>query len=307
MAEIKLIVVDIDGTLLNSQHEMSARNEQAIKAALAQGVQIVLATGKTRASAVDVIERLGLDTPGIYLQGLTVYNPDGTIRHEQTLDPAVARQVITYAEDRGFTMIAYSGGSILMRAVNEAGRRLTVSYHEPEPEGIGSLQNILGEMPVHKLVAIKSGEERAVNALRWQLSMQLDGKARLVQAQIPDMLEILPPGASKGKTMRTLVKEMGVGIHEVMAIGDGENDLEMIEAAGIGVAMENAAQAVKDVAQFVTLSNDADGVAHAIEKYIPGVKAEDTAGDADQDGETTRPEDRVQEGTGGDSGEEGDA
>jgi len=119
--QIKLIVVDLDGTLLNSESKMSSRNENAIKAAMDKGVQVVIATGKTRYSATEVIKTLGLTTPGIYLQGLAIYNADGTIGHQQTLDDSLARQVITFAEDRGFDVVAYSGSRILVKQANPKG------------------------------------------------------------------------------------------------------------------------------------------------------------------------------------------
>lgn len=277
---ITTIVLDVDGTLLNSQHQLSERNAQTIRAAVERGLTVILATGKTRASTQAIIDRLGLHTPGIYLQGLAIYNADGTLRHEQTLAPDVARQAITYAEDRGYTVIAYSGSNILMKSVNDVGRQFSSSYHEPEPEGIGPLQNILGEMPVHKLMAIKSGDPRAIKALRWQLSMQLDDKAKLVQASIPDMLEIVPPGSSKGAALKTLLREEDIDPAAVMAVGDGENDIEMLQLVGIGVAVENAAPELKAVADHTTGSNDADGVAQAIERFVTGAASDEPAGDA---------------------------
>ena len=265
---IKLVVVDLDGTLLNEQSQLSAGNEAALKKAIEQGVQIVIATGKTRFSANTVIEKLGLTTPGIYLQGLTIYQSDGTISYQKTLEPDVARQVITFAEDRGYDVIAYSGSRILARSVSKKAEELATKYGEPMPEGIGALQNILEDMPVHKLIAMKAGEPRKIKALRWQLEMQLDGKARLVQAMIPDMVEILPPKASKGIALQTLLKQLGVSADEVLAIGDGENDIEMIQLAGIGVAVGNADAKLKAVADHVVAGNEADGVADALEKFV---------------------------------------
>lgn len=284
--DIQAIVIDIDGTLLNSQHQMGERTAARVSAAIEHGIKVILATGKTRTSAEWMIEKLGVETPGIYLQGLMVYNPDGTVRHEQALDANIARQVITYAEDRGFTMIAYSGKSILMKSVNETGIKFSQTYHEPAPEGIGPLQNILGEMQIHKLMAVKPGDAKAIKALRWQLSMQLDEKAKLVQAAIPDMLEIVPPRSSKGAALRTLLRELDIDPAHVMAIGDGENDIEMLQLAAVGVAMENASPELKAVADYITASNDTDGVAMAIEKYIPALApAEDDKPDAENGGE----------------------
>ena len=264
---IKLIVTDIDGTLLNSRHELSERTEKALKAAVEKGVKVVLATGKTRLSGIETSRRLNLDTPGIYLQGLAIYEADGALRWQQTLDPKVARTAINCGEDRGFTMVAYSGTRVLCRARNRDTDRL-MEFHEGEPEGVGPLQNILDSVPVNKVLAIKLAQPRAITALRWQLGTQINGK--LVQA-LDDMLEILPPGASKGAALKLLLKDMKIPAENVMAIGDGENDLEMIQLAGIGVAVGNANQRLKDAADQVVASNDEDGVAEAVERFALAV------------------------------------
>lgn len=264
---IQLIAVDLDGTLLNSRHELTPRTEAALKAAMARGVQVVLATGKTRASALSVIARLGLTTPGIFSQGLTVYNGDGTLRHQTALDPAVARRVITFAEDRGFTVIAYAGERLLVRARTPQTAILT-DYGEPEPQAVGPLQNILDSVPVNKLVMTASGDVRRVRALRWQLGMQLDGAARLMQANVVQMLELLPPGASKGAALRALLRDLRVDPQRVLAIGDGENDVEMVQLAGVGVAVGNADAHLKAAADHVVATNDSDGVAEAVERFV---------------------------------------
>lgn len=264
---IQLIAVDLDGTLLNSQHELTERTDKALKGAMDKGVQIILATGKTRGSALSVIARLGLTSPGIYLQGLATYNADGSLRHQTLLDKNIARRVITFAEDRGFTVVAYSGTRILTRK-NNRDTAILVQYGEPDIEAVGPLQNILDTTPINKVMAVKKGEQRAVSALRWQLNMQLDGAARLVQAALPDMLEIVPPGGSKGAALKTLLKDLQIPSESVLAIGDGENDIEMIQLAGIGVAMGNALPLVKNAADHITATNDADGVAEAIERFV---------------------------------------
>jgi len=264
---IQLIALDLDGTLLNSQHELTERTEKALKAAMEKGIQIVLATGKTRGSALSLIARLGLTSPGIYLQGLATYNADASLRHQIFLDKAIARRVITFAEDRGFTVVAYSGSRILTRK-NNRDTNILVQYGEPDVEAIGPLQNILDTTPINKVMAVKKGEYRAISALRWQLDRQLDGAARLVQAALPDMLEIVPPGGSKGAALKTMLKDLDIPAENALAIGDGENDIEMIQLAGIGVAMGNALPNVKSAANHVTTTNDADGVAEAIERFV---------------------------------------
>jgi Cof subfamily protein (haloacid dehalogenase superfamily) len=265
---IKLIAIDIDGTLLNSQHVVTEAVESALKAAMTKGVKVILATGKTYHSGEHLVKQLGLTTPGVYNQGTNIFNADGTLHSQITLDTNVARQVITFAEDRGFIIALYSGRRILVRKLENRIRDLTDKYHEPLAEQVGPLQNVLDSVPINKLLAVYPDDARRVKALRWQLSMQIDRSARLLNAGIPDMLEVMPPGVSKGSGVKTLIKELGIPAEAVLAIGDAENDIEMLQFAGIGVAMGNAPQQVKDVADAVVASNDEDGVAEAVKRFV---------------------------------------
>jgi len=281
---IRAVAIDVDGTLLNSKHELSKRNEDAIKAAIAQGVEIILATGKTRNSGLWLIERLGLKSPAIFLQGLYTVDAAGKVLAKRTLSPDIARQVVTYAEDRGFIMVAYSGMKIMTRVVTQEVRDATERYHEPVPEAVGALQNLMGDLPIHKLMAV--GDPRQITALRWQLGAQLGKTVRLMQAGLANMLEILPAGGSKGAALRQLMQEMKIKPDEVMAIGDAENDVEMIEFAGIGVAMANGTPHIIEAADFVTGSNDEDGVAQALERYVLHVSSGVNSGQPSPTAET---------------------
>lgn len=270
---IKLIAIDLDGTLLNTQHEMTERAEKVLKSAMSQGVRIVIATGKTFASAKHLVKRLGLTTPGIYNQGTITFNNDGSVHSQQIIDTMLARQIITFAEDRDYLVGVYSGSRILVRKMSKRMDELTTHFHEPSPEEVGPLQNILDTTPVNKIIAIAPDDSRRIMALRWQLSIQIGSGARLLSAGIPDEIEVLPPNTSKGSALKVLLKEMGITANQVMAIGDGENDVEMLQMAGLGVAMGNANDHVKSVANTTTKTNDEDGVAEAIEKYVLKVTA----------------------------------
>jgi Cof subfamily protein (haloacid dehalogenase superfamily) len=274
---IKLIAVDLDGTLLNSQHEMTDRTEKVLKAAIAQGIHVVIATGKTYRAAEHLIKRLDLKTPGIFVQGTMSYNPDGSIHSQQTIDPRIARQIITFAEDRGHQLGIYSGNRIFVRKMYPRMEELTINYHEPMPEAVGSLQNLLDSTIVNKIIVIYPGDGRRTQALRWQLHMQINGSARLLSAGISDEIEVLPTNASKGAALKTLLKEFGVPPSQVLAIGDGENDIEMLELVGMGVAVGNAGQHVKEVARAVVASNDEDGVAEAVERFALNAKQPELA------------------------------
>ncbi len=261
---IQLVATDLDGTLLNSQHELTPRTEAALRAALARGVQIVLATGKTRASAVDLIRRLDLKTPGVYNQGLVLYDGAGAVIYQRALDPALAQQLIDLAEAKDYTIKAYNGESTFVRAHNRHTAFMS-AHHEPPGEAIGTLRHLPGAMPINKVVVVD--DPPRVREARALLSARFDSQIKLVQA-IPEVLELLPPGASKGDGLRRLLEHLGNAPEHVMAIGDGENDIEMIELAGIGVAVGNAYHRLKAAADYVVASNDEDGVAEAIERFV---------------------------------------
>ena len=264
----KVLVVDLDGTLLNSKHEVSEANQKALQAAKEAGIQIIIATGKTYTSSQTLRDKLKLNTPGIYTQGLTVHDSNGTLRHQQTLDTEVARRVITFAEDRGFAVVAYAQGRILARTSTPYIEELHTRWHDTQPQYVGALQNLLGTTQVNKLVLVSAGDERKIKALRWQLSTQLASSARLLSAGVPHMLEILPNGASKGNALRALLKEMNIDPQEVIAVGDAENDIEMLQVAGLGIAVGNATPPLKAVAKEISVSNDEDAIAEIIYKYL---------------------------------------
>lgn len=264
--DIKAIAVDLDGTLLNSDHKISPRTVRVLKQAMAQGVQVILATGKTSTSREKPVRQLGLNTPGVYSQGLVLVDADGSVRFERTMDPAAARAVIAFAEAHDCDLIAVvaSGTRIL---ANRAGALVdfVIAHHEPTPDIVGPLSRLPADTRINKLVLLT--DPARIPALRTALAAQLNGSAELVRS-MPQLLEALPAGASKGDGLRRLLESMGIDPRDVMALGDADNDLEMLTMVGLGVAMGNGNDRVKAAADFVTASNDEDGVAAAVERFV---------------------------------------
>jgi Cof subfamily protein (haloacid dehalogenase superfamily) len=265
-ASIKLLAIDIDGTLQNSRHEFTERTEKALKNATAQGVIVVLATGKARPACMDILQRCGISAPLICMEGSVIYKADGTIRQQQVLNPDTARQIITFAEDRGYTLLANSGERIFVRSHNTRINDLLAKYREPTAEVVGPLQNVLDDIPFNKLIAFKDGQ--SIKPLSWQLKMQHNGAVKLTPVMLDTGLQIMRPNTSKGTALKALLKELKLQPEEVMAVGDAENDLEMFAAVGISVAMGNARQPIKDAAKHVTAHCDEDGAAEAIERFV---------------------------------------
>jgi Cof subfamily protein (haloacid dehalogenase superfamily) len=264
MSAIRLIALDIDGTLFNSQHQITPLTEQSLIRAYAQGIQIVFATGKTRYSVEPLLARLGWPAPGVFVQGLLVVKGDGSTLYQRLLEPEVAQAVTHFADEKQCPMVAYAGQRLLTNIRDEF-TDIFIRYHEPTPEAFGSWSAVLSHTAVNKFILVHTPE--TINQLRPKLEKLTAGRATIVQA-LPNMVEVLPPGASKGDGLRRLLAHLQVRPEEVLAIGDGENDIEMLQMAGIGVAMGNAMPSAKAAADYVTLSNDEDGVAHALQKFI---------------------------------------
>lgn len=261
---IVLVAIDLDGTLLTSDGAVTGRNARAIGMACEAGVSVVLATGKSRASASKIIETLELKMPGVFTQGTTIYNAQGKIWAQTTLAQEAAADVLRFAEARSFPYLAYVGERLLMPEESPFRWQMREQYHEPLPEIAGSLLPKVGDLAMNKLVVIDPDDDGAARAA---LEEMCAGTAHVTQA-VPHFIEVLPAGASKGVGLRWLLEQMGVEPARVMAIGDGENDIEMIEMVGLGVAMANAHPRVKAVADVETADNTSSGVAQAIERFV---------------------------------------
>jgi Cof subfamily protein (haloacid dehalogenase superfamily) len=265
---IRLIAIDVDGTLLNSQHEISTRTQKALQAAMNAGVQVILATGRPRRTVDHIVEQLQLTTPGVFMQGLHICNADGSLRHEIQMAAETAKQVAAYAHANQLTTMIYNYQSISTRQHNDLTKQLQ-SYHEPYPTELGdNIVNFADQQPIAKFIFIERTPER-IAMLRSELSAMLGDSAE-VFTSMPLFLEVLPPQTSKGAGLKWLLDDIGVLPEHVLAIGDGENDIEMLQLAGIGVAMGNGAARLKAVANAVVADNNHDGVAQAIEQFVLG-------------------------------------
>ncbi|MBO9309078.1 MAG: HAD family phosphatase [Chloroflexi bacterium] len=263
----QLIAIDLDGTLLDSQHRLTPRTKAAVWRAAEAGLHVVIATGRPRFSGYTYAEQLGLKTPGVYLQGLAVYDGDGTLLHQITMQPETARRILRYALDHDLAVMVYNHQrKVTARHLSERTKLLT-RYGEPMPDYVDDLLSLPDQMPISKLIFLERVE--TADAVRRALQAAVGDAANVFLSQ-PDFVEALPPNASKGAGLAWLIAHLGVPAERVLAIGDGENDIEMLQLAGFGVAMANAAPRLKAVADFVTRSNDEDGVAYAIERFIFG-------------------------------------
>lgn len=262
--EIKLIASDMDDTLLNKDCKISDRNEAAIKKALAAGKIFLIATGRMYVSAQPYAERLGLDVPLVTYNGALVKGSlSGEIFYEHKMKLKTANEVLAYCKEKGYYLQLYVGDSILIDTANDCSRMYTKISGIPTT-AIGDAVYHTEEAPYKILVMTGADEFTEV----WQqFTEKFKGKLDVTSSK-DNFLELMEPGINKWEAVKSVAASYGVQPEEIMCIGDSNNDIKMIANAGIGVAVANAKDSVKDKAKIVTASNDNDGVAMVIESIL---------------------------------------
>ena len=262
----KLIALDLDDTLLNAKKEVTPENRSAILRAVEAGVHVVLASGRTYPGMRFVLEDLGHAGYTISSGGAVVSDPNGNEIFTCPVPAAAAQKVMRYAAENGIYFQVFSGSNFyyMNRTEKTANYEASVKFtgiHDPE-----LLDRDVG--PLSKILIIDSLEK--VSELRAQINC-LFPDVQTVYSQI-GYLEILNADVSKGKALRFIAQKLDLTPAEIIAMGDSEIDIPMIEFAGLGIAMENAREAVLKSADYVTSSCEKDGVALAINKFVLGEK-----------------------------------
>lgn len=261
---IKLVAVDLDDTLLNSKIAIGPRSGDAIRQAVAQGVIVTVATGRMYRSALPFARQLELDVPLITYNGALIKSAlSGTTLLHRTVDLAIAREVLALFKARGWYIQACVDDVLYVAELNDKALNYArLSGIQPVPIGAKLYQ--LTAAPTKLLTIAEPTEIIDINkTLRAQFGDEL-----YLAISKTNYLEIVNPTVNKGKALAYLAAKFGIKREEVMAIGDSNNDLDMLEYAGWGVAMGNAVDHVKAKAQAVTCGNDEDGVAEAITKFV---------------------------------------
>ncbi|TVU11090.1 hypothetical protein EJB05_44653 [Eragrostis curvula] len=249
----KYIFCDMDGVLFYSTYLRTEARPAVIKV-----------LGKVKLSGTQGI--VSESSPGVFLQGLLVYGEGGKKIHQVNLDIGVAREALLYSVENRICLVAFSEDDCYTMFNHPLVDFFHVVYHEPKAKIISDVDLFLTTVDIQKVVFLENPEVIS-SVLRPYWANEVDGKAQVVQAQ-RDVLEIVPLGTSKGKGVKILLESLGASPDQVMAIGDGENDKEMLQLAGLGVALSNGCEVTKSVADVICASNDESGVAQAIYKYL---------------------------------------
>jgi hypothetical protein len=240
--DIKLIALDMDGTLLNENKEISEANRSAIKAAEEKGLHVVISTGRSMATLRDLAKSLSLKSYLVTVNGSEIWDEHGELVHRSIVE----NDAITWMYDLSKTH--------------------NTGYWATSTERV-----FFNEMP-EDLTAyqwLKFGFEIEDDKARETILKELQdrGEFEITNSSLTN-LEVNTMGVNKARGIEKVCGLLGITMENVMACGDSMNDMAMIKEAGLGIAMGNAQDTVKEAADWVTLSNDEDGVAEAIQKYV---------------------------------------
>lgn len=262
----KLIAIDIDDTLINDDKEVTSATQQALEQAVAKGVVVTLATGRAYASAHKIARQTGLNVPIITYQGALVKNLlDEQVLYERYVPKEAAQKLFEYCIENNLHLQTYIDDKLYAREENQkiidyTTLNNTKYYIEPD-------FSKLVAKPTPKMLIIDEPDylDQISPVLR-----ELLGDSVHITKSKPNFLEIMHHEGTKGHALKFLAAHFGCDLSETIAIGDSWNDHEMLEAAGLGVAMGNAIPALKEIADYVTAGNNEDGVKQVIDKFVLG-------------------------------------
>ena len=298
---IQLIAIDIDGTLVPSTGpRISPRNCAALRAAEAAGIEIVISTGRRQAYAMPLVAQVGLSEDSVMISsnGAVVRGFDGTLLDRRFLPVETARVLSGLLRGYGTTVFTFDRegiGALVIENMPQLHARIDrwVEANRPYLLEVQPIERAFdgGEEPIQGMVCGTVAEMlQAENQLRLSDVAGLIAMHRTeYAARNLSILDLLPPGCSKGAALHSLASIRGLEQDQIMAIGDNLNDLEMLEYAGRAVVMANASDEILALARRrgweITASNDDDGVALAVEEVVRQAPAlQDAEGNSEEQG-----------------------
>ena len=273
---IRLLAVDIDGTLTDPNYQISARNIAALRSAHEAGVQIVLATGRRHDYAMPVAREIGVPMLLISSNGALVRSSVGETFYTDRLPARTATELIQYMGDfRGHAVLTFDRegkGALVLERFEDLNRSISrwLELNAPFIEYISPLENSLTEDPIQAMYCSKLTRMEELERHLNQAGFLSQISVLKTQYDHRDLciLDILNRNCSKGHALRRWAENQGISREQIMAIGDNYNDLEMLEFAGLPFVMGNASQDMKQSGWKVTGSNAEHGVAQALEEVL---------------------------------------
>lgn len=266
--QYKVLALDLDGTLTDSKKQITPRTEAALRKAAAKGVRIVLASGRPTVGVQPLADRLDLAENGgcilSYNGGRIVDCKTGQTLVQHAFPPELVGPVCEFAHEAGIVALTYDAQGILTEDPDNPYVQEEARINGIPARKVDDLASAV-TFPVNKFLLV--GDPERMPHAEEMMQQRFAGKLSIYRSQ-PFFIETMPLGVEKAASLALLLRTMGLFDKNLMACGDGWNDLPMIQYAGMGVAMGNAVPPVKAAADYVTADNDHDGVGLAVEKFI---------------------------------------
>lgn len=263
----RAIALDLDGTLTNHDKVVTPKTRETLLQAEAEGVVIILASGRPTYGIEPVAECLELDKRGGYILsyngGNIVNAKTGEKLFAQFLPDEVIPILYRYAKEKNHALLGYAGNEIITEMPDD-------QYVKEESRinkmNIRKVENLFEALEPHPTKLLMTGDPADMLKAENELSEILGDRMDIFRSA-PFFLELVPKGIDKAKSLLRLLSKINLTPADMIAFGDGYNDLSMLKLAGMGVAMQNAAPEVRAEADYITLSNEEDGVAAALEHF----------------------------------------
>ena len=269
---IKLLALDLDGTLTNNEKQITLRTKETLWRAMKEGVKVVLASGRPTIGMLHLAKELNMKELGGYIlayNGATIIDcKTGKQIYTNVLPMDCIPTLNELAKKHNVCMLSYDGNDVISEDDTNPYVLKECFINKTRVHRVTDLAKAVKE-PVAKCLIV--GEHEELLPVRDELQKIFGNQLNIFFSE-PFFLEIMPMGVEKASSLEKLLHILKLDRNNLMACGDGMNDLTMLEYAALGVAMENACKEAKEIADVITLSNQEDGVAVAVEKYILNIE-----------------------------------
>ena len=264
----KLLALDIDGTLTNTQKDITPATLEKIIEAQEKGHIVAIASGRPLPGIRKIADTIELDRFGGYVLafngGRIVDYSTGEVVYQAVLDNDVVRDIYDYCLKAGCGMVTYDGDRVITGTDIDGYMTFEASINHMEIMRIDNFREYI-DFPLNK--CLLTADPDKAEKIEQELAEKFGDQLNIFRSE-PYFVEIMPPNVHKATSLEKLLEVLDMDRKKLVACGDGYNDLTMIEYAGVGVAMANAQDIVKEHADYITLSNDEDGLVPVVDKFI---------------------------------------
>lgn len=264
----KLLALDIDGTLTNSEKEISPATLDKLIEIQERGHKVAIASGRPYSGIRRIARQCHLDRYGGYVlcfNGGKIINceTEETV-YQSALDNGVVKELYDYALSKGAGMVTYEDDTVITGTAIDGYMAMEAELNYMEIKQLFNFRDYI-TFPLNK--CLMTAEDDKAHEMELEIAEKYKGRVDVFRSE-PFFVEIMPVGVNKATSLQRLLAILDMQVSSLIACGDGYNDLTMIKYAGVGVAMANAQQVIKDNADYITLSNDEDGLVPVMDRFI---------------------------------------